>query len=331
RFHDDTGINVEFLFGGDAELRERLASEGADTQADVYMTVDAANLALAAEQGLFQPVESQTLTGAMPANLRDPHNRWFGLSMRARTLVYDPDEVDAQQLSTYEALTQPRWQGRVCMRNSTNSYTQSLVASLIAHHGFDRALAALARNPLPAVVVVEPAGTDQRSTDALASMTQRLEGIAGVDRAQLDVEWVERLFALLSLLERAVSAVGALLGLGVLLIVGNTIRLEILNRRAEIEVTKLIGASNAFIRRPFLYSGLLYGLGGGLVAWALLAVGRWALAGPTQRLAAAYGSPFQLHGLGGEATALLVASGAVLGLLGAWVAVGRHLREIEPG
>ena len=140
RFHADTGINVEFLFGGDAELRERLASEGADTQADVYMTVDAANLALAAKQGLFQPVESQTLTGAMPANLRDPHNRWFGLSMRARTLVYDPDEVDAQQLSTYEALTQPRWQGRVCMRNSTNSYTQSLVASLIAHHGFDRAL-----------------------------------------------------------------------------------------------------------------------------------------------------------------------------------------------
>jgi cell division transport system permease protein len=208
---------------------------------------------------------------------------------------------------------------------------EAALAEFRALAGFDRALAALARNPLPAVVVVEPAGTGQRSTDALASMTQRLEGIAGVDRAQLDVEWVERLFALLSLLERAVSAVGALLGLGVLLIVGNTIRLEILNRRAEIEVTKLIGASNAFIRRPFLYSGLLYGLGGGLVAWALLAVGRWALAGPTQRLAAAYGSPFQLHGLGGEATVLLVASGAVLGLLGAWVAVGRHLRDIEPG
>lgn len=139
QFGEDTGISVEFLFGGDAELRERLTVEGADTQADVYMTVDAANLALAAEQGLFQPLSSPTLEEAVPSSLRDPEGRWFGLSKRARTIVYNPDRVDAAELSTYEDLADPRWEGRLCMRNATNVYTQSLVASLIAHHGQDRA------------------------------------------------------------------------------------------------------------------------------------------------------------------------------------------------
>lgn len=139
QFSQETGISVEFLFGGDAELRERLNVEGADTQADVYLTVDAANLALAAEQGLFQPLSSPTLEEAVPSSLRDPEGRWFGLSKRARTIVYNPERVDGAELSTYEDLADPRWEGRLCMRNATNVYTQSLVASLIAHHGRDRA------------------------------------------------------------------------------------------------------------------------------------------------------------------------------------------------
>lgn len=138
-FAEETGISVDFLYGGDAELRERLEVEGDDTQADVYLTVDAANLARAAEQGLLQPLTSPELEEAIPASLRDPQGRWFGLSMRARTLVYNPDRVDPDELSTYEALAAGEWDGRLCMRNSTNVYTQSLVASLIAHHGKDRA------------------------------------------------------------------------------------------------------------------------------------------------------------------------------------------------
>lgn len=141
QFAAETGTSVEFLFGGDGELRERLAAEGEDTQADIYMTVDAANLSLAAQQGLFQPIDSEELEEAVPANLRHPDGLWFGLSMRARTLVYNPERVDRSELSTYEDLTDPRWQGRLCMRNSTNAYTQSLVASLIAEHGYDDALA----------------------------------------------------------------------------------------------------------------------------------------------------------------------------------------------
>ena len=141
QFAEETGISVEFLYGDDAELRERLAAEGDDTEADVYMAVDAANLALAAEQDLFQPLESTALDEAVPASLRDPQGRWFGLSRRARTIVYHPQRVDPEDVSTYEDLADGRWAGRVCMRNSTNVYTQSLVASLIAHHGTEGARA----------------------------------------------------------------------------------------------------------------------------------------------------------------------------------------------
>ena len=139
-FAAETGVDVEFLFGSDAELRERIQAEGEDTLADVYMTVDAGNLALAADEGIFQPLDSAVLTEAVPANLRDPDGQWFGLSQRVRTIVYHPDRVDPSELSTYAALAEPRWEGRLCLRRSTNVYTQSLVASLIANEGEERAL-----------------------------------------------------------------------------------------------------------------------------------------------------------------------------------------------
>ena len=140
QFAEETGVDVEFLYGDDAELRERITAEGEDTLADVYMTVDAGNLALAAEEGIFQPLQSDELAEAVPDNLRDPQGRWFGLSERARTIVYDPSDVDPSQLSTYAALAEPEWEGRLCLRRSTNVYTQSLVASLIAKEGRERAL-----------------------------------------------------------------------------------------------------------------------------------------------------------------------------------------------
>ncbi len=135
RFTAATGIQVEFLNGSDAELRERLQAEGSDTEADVYMTVDVANLSLAAGQGLLQPVQSPALAEAVPENLRDPQDRWFGLSTRARVIIYNQDEVDPAQLSTYAALADPVWKDRLCLRTSTSAYTQSLVGSMIAHGG----------------------------------------------------------------------------------------------------------------------------------------------------------------------------------------------------
>lgn len=134
----ETGVDVDFLFGGDAELRERLRTEGEDTLADVFMTVDAANLQLAADEDLLQPMESDVVAD-LPDNIVHPEQLWVGLSKRVRTIMYHPDKVDPSELSTYEDLADPKWQGRLCMRNSTNVYTQSLVASLIHHHGYDGA------------------------------------------------------------------------------------------------------------------------------------------------------------------------------------------------
>jgi iron(III) transport system substrate-binding protein len=139
KFADDTGINVQYLFGGDAELRERLKTEGKDTPADVYLTVDVANLALAAKADLLRPLESPVLEKAIPGPVQDPENRWFALALRVRSIIYNPDKVNPAELSTYTALGDPKWRGRLCLRNSTATYTQSLVASLIAHSGYDTA------------------------------------------------------------------------------------------------------------------------------------------------------------------------------------------------
>jgi iron(III) transport system substrate-binding protein len=134
-----TGIEVRFTTGADAVLRERIRAEGRHTPADVYLAVDAGNLWLAARDGLLQPINSRTLQQNIPAALRDPGNRWFGLTQRVRTLMYHPERVRPEELSTYEALADPRWRGRLVMRPATHSYTQSLVASLIAAHGEARA------------------------------------------------------------------------------------------------------------------------------------------------------------------------------------------------
>ena len=135
---DETGIEVEFLTGNDAELRERIAAEGEDTEADVYLTVDAGNLWAAAEDGIFQPLESEVLDESIPSELRDAENRWFGLAVRNRTIVYNTDLVDLEDVpTTYEALADPQLEGRVCMRNANNDYQQSLVASMIAADGED--------------------------------------------------------------------------------------------------------------------------------------------------------------------------------------------------
>jgi iron(III) transport system substrate-binding protein len=141
-FTDETGITVEFLYGDDAELLERLKAEGEDTPADVFMTVDAGMLWNAGEQGVLAPIDSPALDEAVPADLRDPDGRWYGLAARARTIVYNPDAVDPSEFDakdSYAGLDDPKWAGRLCMRGETEAYTQSLVASLIDLHGREKA------------------------------------------------------------------------------------------------------------------------------------------------------------------------------------------------
>lgn len=195
--------------------------------------------------------------------------------------------------------------------------------------GLGPALDALEENPLPAVIVVHPANTDD--ADRIAALVDELADAPGVARAQLDQAWLRRLYAILDVAQRGATLLAVLLACAVLFIVGNTIRLDIENRRDEIEVMKLVGAPDAFIRRPFLYSGFWYGLGGGLLAWLLLSLCLIALAGPVRELAGLYGSNAQLQGLGARGSLLLVSLGVALGWLGSAVTVNHRLRAIEPG
>ena len=138
-FTEQTGIEINLIEGKGDELIERLKSEGDNSPADLFITVDVGRLWKADSEGLFQPVESEVLESAIPENLQHPENHWFGLTQRARVIVYNPDTVDPSELSTYEALAEPDWEDRVCIRSSSNIYNQSLMGSLIANLGSDAA------------------------------------------------------------------------------------------------------------------------------------------------------------------------------------------------
>jgi cell division transport system permease protein len=181
---------------------------------------------------------------------------------------------------------------------------------------------------LPHVLVLRPAATHS-SADEVEALKGDLAGFPEVEAAQVDTQWVRRLAAILQMLEDLFAAIALMLGVGVLAVIGNMTRLEIGARRAEIEVTKLVGGSNAFVRRPFLYEGLLFGAIGGLIALAITQAVMFALDIPVARLATLYGSEFRLAGLGAAEAATLLLVGACLGLAGAWLGAARHLSRIE--
>jgi cell division transport system permease protein len=195
--------------------------------------------------------------------------------------------------------------------------------------GFGSAIDALNENPLPHALTVRPRA-EYASAAHLESLATDLRAVPSIEVVQLDTQWVNRLNAILDALRRGVLLLGALLSLGVMVIVGNTIRLDIQNRRAEIEVTKLVGGSDAFVRRPFLYAGLWYGLGGGAIAWLLTLIVVGALRQPIGHVASLYGSAFQIGGLAAEPTAILLGTGVILGWMGAYLTATRHLRDVEP-
>ncbi|WP_312702801.1 permease-like cell division protein FtsX [Stutzerimonas nitrititolerans] len=193
--------------------------------------------------------------------------------------------------------------------------------------GLGEALRELPDNPLPGVVVVTPNEVDKAKLEALR---QRLAELPGVEQAQLDLLWVERLAAILKLGDRFVFGLTLLLIATLLLVIGNTIRLHIENRRTEIEVVKLVGGTDGYVRRPFLYMGALYGLGAGLIAWLLLAYGLGWLNEAVIDLAGLYGSDFGLAGVPTEDGFSLALGALLLGYIGAWLAVARHLSELAP-
>ncbi len=197
--------------------------------------------------------------------------------------------------------------------------------------GFGDALKALKDNPLPHLLIVYPSLT-HNEPDQINQLLLNLKKLPDVDLVQLDIQWLQRLYAIIQIGQRGILIIGSLLALAVLLIIGNTIRLAIENRRNEIVVMKLIGATDSFIRRPFLYTGFWYGLFGSLIAILLVNFSLMIISNPLAHLSSLYNNSelFSLGLMGINTSLTLLLSGCILGLLGARLAVGKHLKEIEP-
>ncbi len=205
---------------------------------------------------------------------------------------------------------------------------QQALAEFKERSGFGDAMDQLSQNPLPHTLVVRPSAANTSNTVIL--LREELANLPETDLVQVDTEWVQRFHAILDIVRQAIVVGASLLGIAIVVIIGNTIRLDIQNRREEIEVTKLIGASNAFVRRPFLWSGFWYGLFGGSLALGLVQYGLYLLEQPAARLAGLYQSDVTVLALSLDESLAILGIGVLLGLVGSWFAAARHMRRIEP-
>jgi cell division transport system permease protein len=282
------------------------------TPLGTLMTVAVISIALALPAGLL----------VILSNLQQIGAQWDGPASISLFLKDEVDDLAATQLG------QRIQSSESAQRVTLISRTQAL-EEFRAHSGFGAALDALDENPLPAVLLIQPRARDS-GPKAAAELLARLQKLPEVDVAQLDLQWVQRLQGITEIARRGAYLIAALLGLAVLLIIGNTIRLEIQNRHDEIAITKLVGATDGFVRRPFLYHGFWLGLFGGLGAWLLVAAAVALLAPPVSHLAELYQSAFRLTGPALLEVAALIGGGAAIGWLGAGISVSRHIKQIEP-
>ncbi|MBM4216297.1 MAG: cell division protein FtsX [Gammaproteobacteria bacterium] len=196
------------------------------------------------------------------------------------------------------------------------------------YSGFGAALDALQGNPLPHVITLRP-DVAYANPQGVESLKRYLSAWPEVETVQFDGEWVRRLTAILDLLRNVFAVFAIVLGVGVLAVVGNAIRLEIRARRSEIEVTKLVGGTNAFVRRPFLYEGVIFGLLGGAAAVGIVSLAVASLIEPVGRLASLYGGRYALVGIEPLEALVLISGGTLLGVLGAWLGAARLIARIE--
>ena len=255
----------------------------------------------------------------MVDNARALSGTWQGAADFTVYLEMAVDEAAAEELARQVGQRNDVERAELLSRSDA-------LAEFRAYSGFGEALDLLDENPLPHALIVRPAGAGA-DLDRLVEDLDALEETALV---QLDTEWLERLRAILDLARRVVDVTTVLLGLAVIVVIGNTIRLEIGNRREEIEIIKLVGGSDGYIRRPFLYLGLCYGIGAGILAALIIVLGLGLVASPARALMELYGSDYRLAGLSLSDTGWLLGVGGFLGWAGAGIAVARHLREIEP-
>ena len=276
------------------------------------MTIAVMGIALALPAGLHIILK----------NVQQVTAQWDGAAQISLFLKQSVTDKQAAQLAN--VLRQ-----RQDVKSVTNITRIEALEEFRQNSGFGEALEALEDNPFPAVIVVYP--TEQSDNlltvqAMLASFKERSE----VELAQLDMQWLKRLYAIMDFGRRGIWVLAAMLSLSVLLVVGNTIRLAIQNRRDEIEIIKLIGGTDAFIRRPFLYTGFWYGLSGGILSWLLVTLSIWLLSGPVSQLATLYDSDYSLSSLDLISSLILLGLSISLGLAGSWLAVSRHLHAVEP-
>lgn len=253
-------------------------------------------------------------------NLVAVSDGWEGAS---RVSLFLNMDVDSRQGSALR----DRLAAREDIKGAVFISAEAALEEFRERSGFGEVLEQLDDNPLPGLIVITPASDAAADVDALQ---RDLSALPEADQVKLDMAWLQRLNQLTELARKMTLALAAMLGAGVLLILGNTIKLAIENRRDEILVVKLVGGTNAFVRRPFLYMGLWYGLAGGVLGWLLVQGSLLWLKSTVAALSSLYGSDFSLMGLGIVDTLLMWILAAGLGLLGAALVVGRELAAIEP-
>lgn len=203
------------------------------------------------------------------------------------------------------------------------------IEQLKTYSGFGEALSALNFNPLPVVIGLRPKDS-LAQPEQVERLVAELKALPEVDLVQSDIQWMHRLHAMLQVAERSFGVLGALLGAAVVFVIGNTIRLELYGRRGEIVVQKLLGATDRFIRRPFLYTGFWYGFLGSIGAWIVVGVMLLIVRAPIRQLNVLYGSDFSLAFLGFRESLLLIGIACFLGIAGAFAVLIQHLRDVRP-
>jgi len=260
----------------------------------------------------------------------------FYLSLKNLELLGD-SSADSVRISAYlqgkiddEAGSQlaqelARWEG---VANTAYISPEQALTSLKEIENLDIISESLTENPLPGTLVIHL--LDSLDADRTEAIRQRAEQLEAIAEARFDLDWLNKLWALLALLRQLALLIAGLLALGVLLVVGNTIKLTIDNRRDEIVVCQLVGASHAFIRRPFIYLGSYFGAAAGALALLLIEAAMYALTTPISHMSAAYSIDIALYGPSWSERLCLLASSAGLGWIGAWLAASQHIRSLLP-
>ncbi len=295
-----------------------------------------AALAFSLKRLWFNPLSTWITLAAIAIALSLPAGLHLFLK-NLQTLTDDKRQIPTVSLFLKEGVTAQQARDRAALLAELNGIDKVIFESkedalkkFGEITGFGETLDTLDDNPLPHVLVVTPHLSLTGEMDVeIKKLIRKMQNYPEVDSVQADIEWVQRLRAIILIAQRILYVVSALLLLTVLLVVGNTIRLDIENRKEEIDVARFIGATRAYIRRPFIFGGLWYGLFGGVISLVIVHFALLFLIPAINQLSTLYGSHFTLSGLDFSMTFLILLISSLLGVTGAWLAVGQHLRKTE--